>query len=54
MNNNELKFQLADLKKVINKWLYIENDMVIDVIVATYIANEVETITDRIMQDIKI
>jgi hypothetical protein len=42
VNQKELKFQLADLKQVINKWLYIENDSVIDVIAATYIANRFE------------
>ena len=42
MNHNGLKYQLADLKQVIKKWLYIENDNVIDVIAATYIANRFE------------
>lgn len=38
-NKNGLEFPLIEFKKVIHKWLYMENDIVIDVIVAVYIAN---------------
>ena len=39
MSNNGLKYSLADLKKTIHKWFYIENDTLVDIVVATYIAN---------------
>lgn len=36
---NELQYPLTDLKKVIHKWFYIEDDRIIDVIMAVYVAN---------------
>jgi hypothetical protein len=42
-NVTELKYPLDEVKKVIHKWFYIENDSVIDVIVAGYIANRFKT-----------
>jgi hypothetical protein len=39
MKEIELKFPLSELKKVISKWLCLENLQILDVIVATYIAN---------------
>jgi hypothetical protein len=41
-NVSELNYPLAKLKNVIKKWLYIENDTVIDIIVAVYIANRLQ------------
>jgi hypothetical protein len=35
----ELKYPLTELKEVIHKWFYIEDDRIIDVIMAAYIAN---------------
>lgn len=37
---NELQYPLDDLKKVVHKWMYLENDEVIDVMIATHIANK--------------
>ncbi len=37
--SNELQYPLTDLKKVIHKWFYIEDDRIIDVIMAVYVAN---------------
>ncbi len=42
MSTNELKYPLADVKKVIRKWLYLESEEVIDVILAVYVANRFE------------
>jgi hypothetical protein len=42
MNKKELKYPLVELKKVIHKWLYMEGDEVIDIIVAVYIANKIQ------------
>lgn len=39
MKKQELEFPLIKLKDVIHKWLYMENDTVIDVVAAVYIAN---------------
>lgn len=39
MSNPTLKFSLDDLKSVVQKWLCLESMQVLDVIVATYIAN---------------
>jgi hypothetical protein len=39
MSNPVLKFRLDDLKAVVGKWLCLESLQVVDVIVATYIAN---------------
>lgn len=38
-NLNAPKYPLDELKKHVHKWFYMENDTVIDVVVATYIAN---------------
>jgi hypothetical protein len=35
----ELNFTLAELKKVVCKWLYLEDDTMIDVMCATYVGN---------------
>ncbi len=37
--SNGLQFPLVDLKEVLHRWFYIEDDSVVDVIMATYIAN---------------
>ena len=39
MSNPELKFRLDDLKNVVQKWLCLDSLQILDVIVATYIAN---------------
>jgi hypothetical protein len=38
-NSNGLQFPLTKLKEVLHKWFYIEDDSVVDVIMAVYIAN---------------
>ena len=40
---NGLTFPLNNLKKVVHNWFYIEKDEVIDIVVATYIANRFNT-----------
>lgn len=35
----ELKYPLAEIKAVANRWFYMEDEQIIDVIVGTYIAN---------------
>ncbi len=42
MNNNGLEYPLTELKKIIHKWFYLENDDVVDIAVATYIANRLQ------------
>jgi len=37
--SNGLQFPLTEIKVVANKWFYMEDDSIIDVIVGTYIAN---------------
>jgi len=37
--SNGLQFPLAEIKAVANKWFYMEDENIIDVVVATYIAN---------------
>lgn len=39
MSTNGLKYPLTELKEVIHKWFYIEDDRIIDVIMAVYVAN---------------
>jgi hypothetical protein len=41
--SNGLTYLLDELKKIIHKWFYIENDTIIDVVIATYIANRFNT-----------
>ena len=36
-------FTLAKMKKTIHKWLYIENDEIIDVMLGVYVANRFRT-----------
>ena len=36
---HELKYPLTELKKVIHQWFYLEDDRIIDVLMAVYIAN---------------
>jgi hypothetical protein len=36
----KLKFPLEEIKQVVKKWLYLENDEIIDVMVATHLANQ--------------
>jgi hypothetical protein len=43
MNLNELQFPLAELKKRFRRWLYLESDTMLDVIVGTYLANRFES-----------
>lgn len=40
--NRGLRFSLSDLKKIIGKWLKLENEDVVDVIMATYVANRLD------------
>ncbi len=42
LSTNGLKYPLDDVKKVIRKWLYLESEEVIDVILAVYVANRFE------------
>jgi len=42
MADLELKYPLNKVKQLIRKWLYIEDDAIIDVILATYVANQFE------------
>lgn len=42
-NNPELKFPLGKVKEVVHKWLYLEDDHMIDVMFATHIANQFQT-----------
>jgi len=37
---NGLNFQLSDVKRVISKWLYLEDQNVVDVMMAVYVANK--------------
>jgi len=36
-------FHLADVKKIIHKWLFLENDRIVDVMLATYVSNKLNT-----------
>ena len=40
-NNNKLKYPLSEVKTIANKWLHLEDDTIIDVIIATHIANKI-------------
>jgi len=39
----ELQYPLSEVKKTIKNWLYLEDDTVIDVILATQVANQLKT-----------
>lgn len=39
----ELKFPLGEVKQVVHKWLYLEDDRIIDVMIATHLANRFTT-----------
>lgn len=41
--NNELKYTMSEVKKIAHKWLYLEDDTIIDVVIATHIANQIDT-----------
>ena len=43
MSNNGLKYPLTELKKVVSKWLYPENDTIVDIVTAVYVANRLES-----------
>lgn len=38
-----LKYPLCEIKKIAHKWLYLENDGIIDVMIAAHIANQLDT-----------
>lgn len=40
---NGLKYQLSDVKNICKKWLHLEDDRVIDVMLAIYLANQFQT-----------
>jgi len=42
-NKNALQYPLYEVKKIIKDWLYLEDDTVIDVILAIQVANELRT-----------
>jgi hypothetical protein len=38
--NPEIRFPLDEVKEVIHKWLYLEDDRIVDVMIATHVANQ--------------
>jgi hypothetical protein len=42
-HKNELKYPLSEVKGVANKYLYLEDDSIIDVMIATHFANQLDT-----------
>lgn len=38
-----MKYPLEAVKKTVNKWLYLENDEIVDVILGAYLANQLKT-----------
>lgn len=40
---DELKYPLAEVKKVVHKWLYLEDDIIIDIMLSAHIANSFDT-----------
>ncbi len=40
---NELRYPLCEVKLVAHKWLYLENDEIIDVMIAAHVANQLDT-----------
>jgi hypothetical protein len=39
-NNLELEYPITEVKAIVHKWLYLEDDNMIDVMLATFIANQ--------------
>jgi hypothetical protein len=39
-SNNRLEYPLSEVKNVVHKWLYLEDDRIIDVLLGTFLANQ--------------